>query len=124
MNVEQENIKRLFDKLKEVGLLERIFGWSKIKSQLIDATGALQKIISQAEYVKAENVKLDNSIAVEKITSSNLQQSVSRLESENVTLKVSNDFLLKEKEERVKEISTLTEKNNSFYIYCSRLFFL
>jgi hypothetical protein len=114
MGFEQENVKRLFDKLKQVGLLERIFGWGKIKSQLMDAYGEVQKLLTLSELIKVENTKLENSVSSEKATSSHLQQSVSRLESENVTLKVSNDFLTKEKEERLKEVFTLAEANKIY----------
>ncbi len=114
MEFNQDNLKRLFEKLSSVSLLERIFGWGKIKSQLIEANGDLQRLVANVERFKSDNSKLENAISFEKVTTQNLQQSVTRLEGENTALKVSNDFLLKDKEERVKENSTLVEANKNY----------
>ncbi len=114
MEFNQDNLNRFFEKLKSIGLFQRLFGWGIIKSQLIEAYGDLQRLLSKTETLKTENLKLENSISFERATSANLQQSVSRLESENATLKISSEFLQKEKEERVKEISTLTEANKNY----------
>lgn len=109
-----DTLKRTFERLTSIGLWERIFGWGKIKSQLIEANGELQKLLSKAETLRNENLKLENSVSLEKGTSTNFQQSVNRLEKENAELKISTDFLLKEKEERVKEVSTLAEANKNY----------
>ncbi len=114
MELDQENLRRFFEKLRNVGLLERIFGWRKIISQLVDANGELQKLVTKAESLKSENTRLEGSLTVEKLAVSNLQQSVSRLENENVKLGGSTDHLLKEKEERVKELSSLSESNKNY----------
>ena len=114
MEFNQDYLKRLFEKLSSVSLIERIFGWGKIKSQLIEANGDLQRLVANVERFKSDNSKLENAISFEKVTTQNLQLSVSRLEGENITLKVSNEFLLKEKEERVKENSTLVEANKNY----------
>lgn len=114
MELDQENLRRFFEKLRSIGLLERIFGWGKIISQLVDANGELQKLITKAESLKTESARLDNALTVEKVASTNLQQTVSRLESENVRLSGSTDHLLKEKEERVKELSSLSEANKIY----------
>ncbi|NOS92818.1 MAG: hypothetical protein HOP30_12915 [Cyclobacteriaceae bacterium] len=114
MELDQENLRRFFEKLRSIGLLERIFGWGKIISQLVDANGELQKLITKAESLKTENSRLEGSLTVEKVATSNLQQTVSRLETENVRLSGSTDHLLKEKEERVKELSSLSEANKIY----------
>jgi hypothetical protein len=114
MEFSSDNLSRFFEKLKDIGLLERLFSWGKVKSQLIEAYGELQKLLLRAENLKSENVKLENINTFEKVTSSGLQQSVNRLEAENATTKSTNDFLLKENEERVKEISTLVEANKNY----------
>ncbi len=114
MELDQENLRRFFEKLRSIGLLERIFGWGKIISQLVDANGELQKLITKAESLKTESARLDNALTVEKVASTNLQQTVSRLEAENVRLSGSTDHLLKEKEERVKELSSLSEANKIY----------
>ena len=114
MELDQENLRRFFEKLRSIGLLVRIFGWGKIISQLVDANGELQKLITKAESLKTESARLDNALTVEKVASTNLQQTVSRLEAENVRLSGSTDHLLKEKEERVKELSSLSEANKIY----------
>ncbi|MFN7495097.1 MAG: hypothetical protein ACK5RG_19415 [Cyclobacteriaceae bacterium] len=114
MELDQENLRRFFEKLRSIGLLERIFGWGKVIAQLVDANGELQKLITKAESLKTESARLDNALTVEKVASTNLQQTVSRLESENVRLSGSTDHLLKEKEERVKELSSLSEANKIY----------
>lgn len=114
MELDQENLRRFFEKLRSIGLLERIFGWGKIISQLVDANGELQKLITKAESLKTESARLDNALTVEKVASTNLQQTVSRLEAENVRLSGYTDHLLKEKEERVKELSSLSEANKIY----------
>src|SRR5579859_684896 len=107
-------LKRTFEGLASLGLWERIFSWGKIKSQLIEANGELQRLLSKAETLRGEILKLENSVSLEKGSSTNLQQSLNRLERENSELKVSNDFLIKEKEEQVKELSTLVEANKNY----------
>lgn len=114
MELDQENLRRFFEKLRSIGLLERIFGWGKIISQLVDANGELQKLITKAESLKTENNRLESALTVEKVATNNLQQTISRLETENVRLSGSSDHLLKEKEERVKELSSLSEANKNY----------
>ncbi len=109
-----DTLKRTFERLTTVSLWDRLFNWGKIKSQLIEANGELQRLLSKAEIVKTENSKLENSNSLEKSLNFSLQQTVSRLDAENSALKVSNEFLLKEKEERVKEISSLSTENKNY----------
>jgi hypothetical protein len=114
MEFNLDTLKRAFEKLTTIGLWGRVFNWGEVKSQLIEANGDLQRLLSKVETLREENLKLENSLSLEKGTSSNRQQLINRLELENSTLKTSNDFLLKEKEERVKEISTLSEANKNY----------
>jgi hypothetical protein len=107
-------LRRTFETLSRLSWWERAFGWGKIKSLLIEANGELQKMLSRSESLKSENNKLENSLSLEKGNISNLQQSVNRLESENASLRVSNEFFLKEKEERTKELSRLEEANKNY----------
>lgn len=109
-----ESLKRIFEKLATVGWWERIFYWGKIKSDLVEANGELQKLLARAETLKSENLKLENAVALEKGNATNLQHSVSRLETELSALKVSNDFLLKDKEDRTKDLSRLEEANKIY----------
>ena len=114
MDFNFDTLKRTFERLTTLGWWERIFSWGKIKSQLIEANGELQRLLSKAETLKNETSKLENAVSLEKGSSANLQQSVSRLETENTALKVSNDFLLKDKEKLVTEGSRLEEANKNY----------
>lgn len=102
-----DNLKRLFDNLKTVGFWNRLFSWDKIKLQLIDANGELQKLIARLD----EHNRLENQFNIEKSNSRNLTESVNRLNIENQTLKEAN----KQIESLQKELATLNEKNNNFY---------
>ena len=114
MELDQENLRRFFEKLRSVGLLERIFSWGRIISHLVEANGELQKLLTKAESLKAENARMENALSIEKLATANLQQSVNRLETENVKLSGTTDHLLREKEERVKELSSLSEAHKIY----------
>lgn len=115
MDFNFDTLRRAFESLIHVGLWERIFGWGKIKSLLITANGELQRLLSKAENLKAENTKLENQLTLEKGTSDNFQQSMSRVEIENASLKAANELLLREKEDRIKELSKLEETNKNYF---------
>ncbi len=115
MDFNFDALRRMFESLTNVGLWDRIFGWGKIKSLLVNANGELQRLLSKSESLKSDNSKLENMLALEKGATSNLQQSNSRLEIENASLKAANDLLVKEKEERIKEISKLEETNKNYF---------
>ena len=83
MDFNFDALKRTFERLTHLGLWQRIFGWGKIKSELVEANGELQKLLSRAEGLKSENSKLETSFSLEKGATANLRQSVSRLETEN-----------------------------------------
>ncbi|HPW61160.1 MAG TPA: hypothetical protein PLJ13_02630, partial [Cyclobacteriaceae bacterium] len=87
MEFSTDSIKRLFENLKTIGLFGRIFQWSGIKSQLVEANGELQRIISVSESLKTENLKLENSISIERSTSKNFQDATNRLTTELEVLK-------------------------------------
>lgn len=59
MDSNYDNLKRLFDNLKYVSFFRRLFGWTKIKNQLIDAAIDLQKLISNTENQKEELAKIE-----------------------------------------------------------------
>jgi hypothetical protein len=115
MDFNFDALRRTFESLTHMGLWNRVFSWGKVKSQLISANGELQRLLSKAEALQAENIRIQNSLALEKGASVNLQQSMTRLEIENAALKASGDLLLKEKEDRIKELSKLEETNKNYY---------
>jgi hypothetical protein len=109
-----DSIKRLFENLKTISFWERIFEWGRIKSNLIEANGELQRVISINESLKTENQKLENSISIEKSTSKNFQDSVNRLTTELEVLKNSYNNQFERIESLQKEGTSLLERNNQF----------
>ena len=112
--MEFDNLKRAFDSLKSITFFQRLFSWGKIKSQLIDANGDLQRLFSIIENVTSENSKLGTSAEIEKASSKNLLETNNRLSTEIQVIKQSNSSLNKQYEDSLKEIATLKESNNSF----------
>ena len=106
MEVNFDNLKRLLESLKNLGLFSRIFNWNKIRVQLIDANGDLQKLMARVE----ELVKLENLFNLEKSNSKNLNETANRLHTENQVLKESN----KQIDVLQKELTTLTEANKNY----------
>lgn len=112
--MEFENLKRAFDTIKGLGLFQRLFGWGKVKSQLIDANGDLQRLISAIENAKIENSKLNTGHEIEKASVKNLQDTTNRLTTEVQVIRQANATINKQYEDSLKEIATLKESNNSF----------
>ena len=112
--MEFDNLKRAFDTLKSLNFFQRLFGWGKIKSQLIDANGDLQRLFSAIENVKSENSKLATASEIEKASTKNLQEAANRFGTEVQLIKQSNATLSKQYEDSLKDIATLKESNSSF----------
>ena len=109
-----DHIKRLFESLKGLGFLERLFGWGKVKTQLIDASADLQRLISANENLKSENSKLSNLHSIGQASVMGLQESNHRLNTENQVFKSEAASLAKINEERLKELTTLQEANKIY----------
>ncbi len=109
-----DSIKRLFENLKTISFWERIFEWGRIKSNLVEANGELQRVISINESLKTENIKLENSISIEKSTSKNFQDSANRLTIELEVLKNSYNNQFERIESLQKEGTSLLERNTQF----------
>ena len=107
MDFNFDNLKRAIDQLKEVSFFQRLFGWGKIKSQLIDANGDLQRLAAIVENLKNENAKLANNLELEKSMARNLQESNTHLLAETQVTK-------KQFEGSIAELATLKESNNSY----------
>lgn len=101
-----DHIKRLFENLKGIGFFDRIFGWNRIKNQMIDASADLQKLISKIEA----STQADNLLSVERATNKGLHEAVTRLNTEAQVLKESN----KQIESLQRELTTITEQNKIF----------
>jgi hypothetical protein len=102
-----DHIKKLFGSLKEINFFGRLFGWGKIKNQLIDASADLQKFISKTEEL-AQNA---NALSIERTTNKNLTESVVRLNTEVQVLKESN----KQIESLQKDLTTSSEQNKLYF---------
>lgn len=100
-----DHIKRLFENLKGISFLQRIFGWSQIKNQMIDASADLYKLTLKIE----DAAKTENILAIEQTNSRNLSESVARLSTENQVLKEANKQIedLKKEEASLKEARSL-----------------
>ena len=106
MNVNFDNLKRLLESLKAISFFERLFGWNKIKLQLIDANGDLQKLLARVE----EFIKLENLFNLEKSNTKNLTDTINRLHTENEVLKESN----KQLDLFQQKLTTLEEANKNY----------
>jgi hypothetical protein len=102
-----DHIKKLFGSLKEINFFGRLFGWGKIKNQLIDASADLQKFISKTEELSQNT----NALSIERATNKNLNESVVRLNTEVQVLKESN----KQIESLQKDLTTATEQNKLYF---------
>src|SRR5258708_25667330 len=107
MDTNFDQIKKLFESLKEINFFGRLFGWGKIKNQLIDASADLQKMISRVE----ESAQSGNALSLERTTNKNLTESVGRLNTEVQVLKESN----KQIELLQKELTTALEQNKLYF---------
>lgn len=114
MEFSLDSIKRLFENLKTIGFLGRIFQWGSVKSQLIEANGELQRIISISQTLKAENGKLENSLSLEKSNSKNFQDTANRLSTELEVLKNTLANQTERIESLQKETASLLERNTQF----------
>jgi len=114
MEINVDSLRRTFEKLTLISWWERAFGWAKIKSQLVEANGELQKLLLRSEMLSTELQKQGQAMAMEQGAITNLRQTIARLEADIATFKISNEFLLKEKEERVREITALSTDNRNY----------
>src|ERR1041385_3253081 len=107
MDTNFDSIKRLFENLKGLNFVSRLFGWGKVKNQLIDASADLQKMMSRVE----ELTHVANTLSVERTSNKSLTESVARLNTEVQVLKESN----KQIELLQKELTTATEQNKLYF---------
>src|SRR5258708_28249259 len=107
MDTNFDRIKKLFESLKEINFFSRLFGWGRVKNQLIDASADLQKMILKVE----ESTQNGSALSVERTTNKNLTESVSRLNTEVQVLKESN----KQIESLQKDLTTAIEQNKLYF---------
>jgi hypothetical protein len=107
--------KRLFESLKSIGFWGRIFQWKAIQNQLTEANGELSRLIGITEALKAENAKLENALALEKVHSRNLQETQLRLTTELEVLRATHASLL-EKVDSLQKENTANSTLNIQYL--------
>jgi hypothetical protein len=114
MEMNFDRIKVLFESLKNIGFLGRLFQWGEVKNQVIDASGDLQKLISAIETLRAENAKLENSYSLEKASVKGFQETNTRLAAENGGLKNSEQNFTKKIEELQSQVTSLASENKIY----------
>lgn len=94
MDINIDNLKKLFEQLKSIGFFRRLFSWGSIKQLLIDAAADLQKLITIYDTLKAENSRLEtlnsNSSKDLEIVRENLIKRESEIEKLNSTIQDNN----------------------------------
>jgi hypothetical protein len=107
MDTNFDAIKKLFETLKEINFFSRLFGWGRVRNQLVEASADLQRVILKAE----ESSQNSNALSIERSTNKNLTESVGRLSTEVQVLKESN----KQIELLQKELTTSSEQNKLYF---------
>jgi hypothetical protein len=114
-----DNLKKFFESIKTIGLFDRIFGWKKIRNQLVDASADLQKLFSNVEISKdtilkleSRNNGLDKDLQLKNQRKSELDIEVAGLkrdlqnsQAESADVKRQNTYLIKDEEFRKQEHS-------------------
>jgi len=114
MELNLDNLKRLFEDLKVITFFDRLFRWNKIKNQLIDSNGDLQKLVARLNELTSTNTKLDNQLLIEQTASKNFQDANHRTNTDYQVLKESSSTLAKQIEGLQNQIATLTEQNKNY----------
>ncbi len=112
--MELNNLKRLLDHLKSIGLLGRIFNWGSVRSQLMDAYADLQRVQSEEDHLLQNLSKSERDLSLERNDAKNIRDTLSNFKSEITTLKESLQRTGQEKQELQKRIATLEEKNAQY----------
>lgn len=109
-----ESLRRLFERLKSIGLWGRIFHWAEVKSLLIDAVGDAQRIAPTLENLREAKSRSETQLEVERNELKNLRDVMQQVRLEANQLKDGLQRLSAEKEELQKRIAGLEEKNEGY----------
>lgn len=92
MNNDIDNLKRLLDKIKTISFWERLFSWRVVKEQLVDAVADLQKLVTNSENLKEQNVNFisEKSGNTETIKSLNARKNELEVDLAGTKEKISN----------------------------------
>ena len=88
-----DNLRRFMETIKTAGFWTRLFGWRKIRNQLVDASADLQKLVSNNEQLSSKiseceenNYKLTNDLQQKKEALIRMDLEVDGLHGENKKL--------------------------------------
>src|ERR1700693_2655386 len=88
-----DNLRRFMETIKTAGFWTRLFGWRKIRNQLVDASADLQKLVSNNDQLSSKiseyeenNYKLTNDLQQKKEVLLRKDQEVDSLHMENKKL--------------------------------------
>src|SRR5262245_42658859 len=82
MDTSLDSLRRLLEKLKTIGWVERLFSWGAIKSLLVDANGDLQRVLPSYDTLRQSAQKAESQLEIERAESRNLKESVQQLKIE------------------------------------------
>ena len=104
-----ENLRRFFERIKNVGFFERIFSWKSIVSLGYDAFGEYQRLVTRGQEKDTEisglvtkNRELSQSMDYQ-------QQQVSRLQKDLLTEQMKSQSLNEKITEKERERATIAE---------------
>lgn len=113
MNTNIDNLKKLVESIRNISLLQRLFGWGKIRQQLIDGVYDIQKMESALERISKENerISLEVNTLSAKLDASN--DIVSRYDGEKEKL----NYIIEDKSNKLtqieKELSTFQKESQN-----------
>ncbi len=123
MDTNIDNLKKLIERIKTIGFLERLFSWKRVRQQLVDAASDLQKLIANFDNLKDKNIELSSSNAGLTTELRGANESVKRLELDNKGLNLNNANLSTENKKlsgenatNIETITNLTKRKNELDI--------
>jgi chromosome segregation ATPase len=101
-----DNLKRLFDQLKSIGLWGRIFKWKSIKNLMIDAAGDLNKLQMNVESLSIENSEFKSKFQIAEAGLETKQKRITELDSDLRSLTEKHDELFRKQTELAENTGT------------------
>lgn len=115
MDNNYDNLKRLLDNFKTLGFWGRLFSWSKIKNQLIDASADIEKLLTNNDNLQSQNSTFEQSISTltSDLSSANTtiggqQTRINELTSDNKLFTEKNEQLIRENKKLSENEATKT----------------
>jgi hypothetical protein len=112
MDTNLDNLKRFMETIKTAGFWTRLFGWRRIRNQLVDASADLQKLLSHNEQLTSKITACEGNIYE---LNSGLQQKKEALLMQGIeldNLKVENKRLIETAGTHGQTITDLTRRKS------------